>query len=131
MNTKRSFLIGISNWLITVSLYDVVLRYGTFAIPVRKMILINGIMPKSPIQSCLFRDLCTPLLATGLNIETSYSVRTSLTYAHQILSDSTCFQMTAILVIFFDLLSCPYRQSQRLHIACTCISPLYLHTQKE
>ena len=42
----------------------------------------------------------------------------------------TCgFKMAAILVFFFDLLSCPHRQSQRLHITYTLVSLIYLHTQ--
>ena len=42
----------------------------------------------------------------------------------------TCsFQMAAILVLFFDLLCCPYRQSQKLHIAY-CIYFLFTFIHK-
>ena len=44
----------------------------------------------------------------------------------------TCtFEIAAILVLFFDLLYCLYRQSLRLHIIETEVSTLYLYTQKE
>ena len=35
-----------------------------------------------------WRRLCSPLPATGLDIETSYLVQMSLVYAYQIFSDS-------------------------------------------
>ena len=38
------------------------------------------------------------------------------------------FQMVAILVLSFDLLSCPDREMWRLHIEQAYVSFLYLHT---
>ena len=80
-----------------------------------------------------------PPPGTGLDIKTSYLVHTCTytppPYMHiRYLVILICsFLMAAILVLFFDLLSCPYRQPLRLHIAYTCtyLSLLYLDTQKE
>ena len=103
--------------------------------------------PKSLIQSCFVhrRRWHRPVSASAvLSVHTSpwhmvrhrnFILGTHMhicpPYMHiKYLMILTCsFLMAAILVFFFDLISCPHRQSQRLHITYTYVSLIYLHTQ--